>query len=218
MTASAAGGHARRAFADQAKPAAAEEAAGNAGAAAENAAAEGAAAEGAAAEVDPSAEKIAALEEQVAKLNADVAQAKDALLRQLAETENVRTRLMREVRDSKVYAVSNFAKDMLDVVDNFDRAVNSVSDEDMADNAPLRGLFEGLSATEKIMLHVMGTYGVKRMDAEVGAKFDPNWHEAVVEVPNPEMNPGEIAFVQQTGYTLEDRVIRAAKVGVVIKH
>ena len=162
--------------------------------------------------------QIAALEEQVAKLNADVAQAKDALLRQLAETENVRTRLMREVRDSKVYAVSNFAKDMLDVVDNFDRAVNSVSDEDMADNAPLRGLFEGLSATEKIMLHVMGTYGVKRMDAEVGAKFDPNWHEAVVEVPNPEMNPGEIAFVQQTGYTLEDRVIRAAKVGVVIKH
>ena len=150
----------------------------------------------------------------VARLEAEKTDLKEKLLRTLADMENLRRRTEREVADARVYAITNFARDMLTVADNFQRAIDSVPAEAREGGDPaLKALLEGVELTERDMLKTLERYGVKRLDPQ-GEKFDPNLHQAMFEVPNPDVPNGTVVQVVQTGYVIGDRVLRPALVGV----
>jgi molecular chaperone GrpE len=150
----------------------------------------------------------------IAQLEAEKLDLKEKLLRMLADMENLRRRTEREIADARTYAVTSFARDMLTVADNFQRAIDSVPKEarDTGD-AVWKGLIEGVELTERDMLKTLERYGVKRLDPH-GDKFDPNLHQAMFEVPNPDVPNGTVVQVVQTGYVIGDRVLRPALVGI----
>ena len=149
--------------------------------------------------------------DRVAALEAELADAKDRLLRALAETENVRRRAERERSDALRYGAGNFAKDLLNVADNLRRALDSVKD---TDDEATRSLLAGVAATERELLAVFERHGVKRLEPQLGDRFDPNLHEAMFEVPHSGRSPGSIVQVLQPGYMIQDRLLRPAMVGV----
>jgi molecular chaperone GrpE len=147
-------------------------------------------------------------------LNAENGQLKDRVLRTLAEMENLRRRTEREVSDAKAYGVSSFARDMLTVVDNLSRALEHLPAEARASADPsLRSLVEGVELTARDLEAVLGRHGVKRLDPK-GQKFDPNFHQAIFEAPDDTLPAGAVSQVVQTGWTIGDRVLRPAMVGV----
>jgi molecular chaperone GrpE len=150
----------------------------------------------------------------VAVLEAETTDLKDKLLRILADMENLRRRTEREVADARAYAVTNFARDMLNVADNIRRGVESVPAEARAEaDGALKALIEGVELTERDLLKTLERHGVRRLDPQ-GQKFDPNLHQAMFEVPNPDVPNGTVVQVVQTGYVIGDRVLRPALVGV----
>lgn len=153
-------------------------------------------------------------EEAIARLTAELDSMRDKLLRALAEAENTRRRAEKEVKDTRDYAVSSFAKDILDVADNLSRAVGAV-DETTLEDAPdaVKNLVEGVAMTEKALLSKMERHGVKKVDPAPGDAFDPHRHQAVAQIPSDHPN-GRIASVMQTGYVIGDRTLRAAMVAV----
>ena len=155
------------------------------------------------AEVDP-----------VDTLRAENADLRDKYLRLAAEMDNLRRRTEREVKDAKAYAASSFARDMLAVSDNLRRALEAIPGElkDAAD-AVMKPLIEGVEMTERAMLSTLERHGVKKIDAE-GQKFDPNFHQAMFEIPNPNVPNNTVVQVVQSGYTIGERVLRPAMVGV----
>ena len=150
----------------------------------------------------------------VAVLAKEAADLKDRLLRTLAEMENLRRRTEREVADSRVYAVTNFARDILAVADNMERAMKALDDEirDKAD-AGVKALLDGVELTERELIKVMEKHGVRRLEP-AGQKFDPNLHQAMLEVPDPSVPSGTVVQVMQPGYTIGERVLRPALVGI----
>jgi molecular chaperone GrpE len=153
-------------------------------------------------------------QDAVAQLEAEKTDLKEKLLRTLADMENLRRRTEREIADARTYAVTNFARDMLNVADNFQRAIDSVPAEAREAGDPaLKALIEGVELTEREMLKILERYGVKRLDPQ-GEKFDPNLHQAMFEVPNPDVPNGTVVQVVQTGYVIGERVLRPALVGV----
>jgi molecular chaperone GrpE len=146
-------------------------------------------------------------------VEAELADAKDRLLRALAETENVRRRAQREREDAQRYAVTNFAKDMLNVADNLRRALESMPDADALDERT-RNLLTGVAATERELLAAFERHGIKKLEPRAGDRFDHNLHEAVFEVENTGQPAGSIIQVLQPGYQLHDRLLRPAMVGV----
>ena len=136
----------------------------------------------------------------------------DKYLRALAEAENTRTRLTRQVEDAKKYGIQDFSKDVVEVADILDTAVGSVKTEDLKDNKPLANLLEGLKITEAELHKVMKKNGLQKIDQD-GVTFDPNIHEALFEVPGKKA--GMVAVVSRVGYILHGRTIRPARVGVV---
>lgn len=152
-------------------------------------------------------------EAEVEKLTTEVADLKDKLLRTLAEMENLRRRTEREVRDARVYAATNFARDMLGVADNLRRAIESAGADTRAEGSPAKPLLDGVELTERGLLQTLERHGVKVIDAQ-GSKFDPNLHQAMYEVPNDSVPNGTVIQVMQTGYVIADRVLRPALVGV----
>ncbi|MGH6812442.1 MAG: nucleotide exchange factor GrpE [Methylocella sp.] len=139
---------------------------------------------------------------------------KDKVLRALAEMENQRRRAEREVADAKTYGVTSFALDMLTFADNLRRAVESLpADTREQAGASLKALIEGVELTERDFLSRLGKYGVKKLEP-LGAKFDPNLHEALFEVPDETAPNGTVVQVVEDGYAIGDRVLRPAKVGV----
>ena len=139
---------------------------------------------------------------------------KDKVLRTLADMENLRRRTEKEVGDAKLYGVTNFARDMLTFADNLRRAVESVAAEEREAASPaLKSFVEGIELTERDFLSRLSRHGVKKIEAE-GAKFDPNLHEALFEAPNPNLPNGSIFQVVESGYTIGERVLRPAKVGI----
>lgn len=139
---------------------------------------------------------------------------RDKFLRLAAEMDNLRRRTEREVKDAKAYAASSFARDMLAVSDNLRRALEAVPAElKEAADAAVKPLLEGIEMTERSMLSALERHGVKKIDAE-GQKFDPNFHQAMFEVPNPNVPNNTVIQVVQAGYTIGDRVLRPAMVGV----
>lgn len=146
-------------------------------------------------------------------LEAQLAEMKDRWMRALAEAENIRKRAERDRQDAGQYAIAKFARDMLNVADNFARAINAVP-KDTAIPEGLRGLVEGIVATEREMIGILERHGVKRVDPKQGDKFDPNLHQAIAEVPMPGMPTGAIVQVIQPGYTIAERLLRPAMVAV----
>lgn len=150
----------------------------------------------------------------VEALMAENADLKDKVLRTMAEMENLRRRTEKQVSDAKQYAVSTFARDMLTVGDNLRRALDSLPEEERAGAAAgLVGLIEGVEMTERELLNQLGKNGVKKLDPE-GQKFDPNYHQAMFEVPNPDVPNNTVVQVVQAGYVIGERVLRPAMVGV----
>jgi molecular chaperone GrpE len=167
--------------------------------------------------IDPAADpeteeaRIAALVETLSKENADY---KDRLLRTLAEMENLRRRTEREIADTRAYAISAFARDILAVADNMDRALGALDKElrEKAD-AGTKALLDGVELTERELLKVLEKHGVKKFEP-LGEKFDPNLHQAMYEVPDPSRPAGTVAQVVQPGYMIGDRMLRPALVGI----
>jgi molecular chaperone GrpE len=155
--------------------------------------------------------KIAAL---VEALSRESAENKDKLLRTLAEMENLRRRTDREVADARLYGISNFARDILAVADNMDRALAALDAElrEKAD-AGLKALLDGVELTERELLKVLEKHGVKEFEP-LGEKFDPNLHQAMFELPDPSRPAGTVAQVIQPGYMIGERVLRPALVAV----
>jgi molecular chaperone GrpE len=152
--------------------------------------------------------------QEAASLAKEVAELKDRVLRTLAEMENLRRRTEREVADAKAYGVTSFALDMLPFADNLRRAVESLAPDAREQAGPaLKTLIEGVELTERDFLSRLGRYGVKRLEP-LGAKFDPNLHEALFEVPDEMAPNATVVQVVEDGYAIGDRVLRPAKVGV----
>ena len=149
----------------------------------------------------------------VAALQAENAELRDRFLRLAAEMDNLRRRTERDVRDAKSYSVAGFARDMLAVSDNLRRALESVPAGAADGDAGYKALVEGVEMTERSMLSALERHGVKKLEPE-GQKFDPNFHQAMFEVPNPDVPNNTVVQVVQAGYTIGDRVLRPAMVGV----
>jgi molecular chaperone GrpE len=149
-----------------------------------------------------------------AELAKEAADLKDRLLRTLAEMENLRRRTEREVADARTYGVTNFARDILAVADNMERAMKALDEEirEKAD-AGVKALLDGVELTERELIKVMEKQGIKRLEPQ-GQKFDPNLHQAMYEIPDESVPAGTVVQVMQPGYTIGERVLRPALVGV----
>ena len=162
---------------------------------------------------------VKALSEENAKLKASVGELNATRLRLLAEMENVRGIAKRDVELAKTYALQGFSKRLLDVVDNLGRAVEAVPAEGRTKEGgspALANLYEGVSATHRSMLKTLGEFGVTPFGAK-GDKFDPNRHEAMMQVPSTtEVPPDHVAVLLKQGFLLKDRVLRPAQVGVTV--
>lgn len=149
-----------------------------------------------------------------AKLQNENAELRDRLLRALAEVENTRRRAERDRQDASQYAVANFARDMLAIADNFSRAL-AACPQDLRDGADpkVKGVLEGVEATERQLLATFERYGIKPIDTADG-KFDPHCHQAIAEVPGSGKPKGTIVNVVQTGFMIGERLLRPAMVTV----
>lgn len=162
----------------------------------------------------PDLETPAAETDPVEALSKENAELKDRVLRLAAEMENLRKRMAREVEDTRAYAITKFARDMLTATNSLSRALLVLPAEtrDTAEG-PLKSLIEGIDLTEREMQRLLAVHGVKPIEAE-GQKFDPHKHQAMFEVPDPSRPEGTVVQVVQTGYAIGDRVLRPAMVGV----
>lgn len=160
------------------------------------------------------AENAATPVDEIAELNRANAELNDRLLRLAAELENFRKRSEREIADARAYAITGFARDMLSATDAVSRALMTLPPEarETADGQ-LKALIEGIELTEREMQRLLGKHGVKPIEAD-GQKFDPHLHQAMFEVPDPSQPEGTVVQVVQTGFTIGDRVLRPAMVGV----
>lgn len=144
-------------------------------------------------------------------LTEEVATLKDSLLRARAETENVRRRAEKDRADASAYAVTGFARDMLNVVDNLRRALDTLPDDQAED---MKGFVEGVELTERELLNTLERHGIQKVEPQAGDKFDPNRHQAMFEVPTEELPAGSLVQVVNPGYVIKDRLLRPAMVGV----
>lgn len=148
----------------------------------------------------------------VAALEAQVAELKDQLARAVAEQENVRKRLTKQADDAAKFAASKFAGDMLSVADNLRRALESVA-EDAKELEAVKNIVEGVELTERDLLAAFERHKLVQLNP-TNEKFDPNLHEAMFEIPTNDVAPGTVMQVVQPGYTIADRLLRPARVGV----
>jgi len=155
---------------------------------------------------------VTTADDRIVALETELAEAKDRLLRALADTENTRRRAQREREDLQKYAITGFAKDLLSPVDNLRRALDSMPEAEVND-LKLRGLLDGVAATERELLSALERHGVRRIDPK-GEKFDHNFHQAIFEAENSGQPAGTVVEVLQPGYVLHDRLLRPAMVGV----
>jgi molecular chaperone GrpE len=161
-----------------------------------------------------SAQEEATQPDPIELLKAENGELRDRYLRLAAEMDNLRRRTEREVKDAKSYSVAGFARDMLAVSDNLRRALDAIPPETKAAaDAGLSTLIEGVEMTERAMLSALERHGVRKLEP-VGQKFDPNFHQAMFEVPNPDVPNNTVVQVVQAGFSIGERVLRPAMVGV----
>ena len=152
---------------------------------------------------DAKNDEAEALKEEIAKL-------KDELLRTLAESENVKKRCALEIEKNNKYAISSFAKDLLAVADNLDRAISA---NEASENADCKALFEGVALTKKELFHVFEKFGISKMES-LGKPFDPNFHQVIQQIKDPSKPAGTVVAELQTGYMINGRILREAMVVV----
>jgi molecular chaperone GrpE len=162
----------------------------------------------------PAGETAVSPADAVAALVAEVASLQDRHLRLLADMENLRRRTEREVADARLYGITQFARDVVTVADNMQRALAALDHEirEKAD-AGVKALLDGVELTERELLKALEKHGVKKLDPQ-GQKFDPHRHQAMFEVPDPSVPAGTVVQVMQPGYLIGERVLRPAMVGV----
>lgn len=174
-------------------------------------------AEGGEAEDDPPAEDAADppkdQPDPTEELRAEIADLKDRLLRAAAEMENMRRRFEREMSDARQYAVTGFAREVLSIGDNLGRALGAVPENARKESEAMAALLEGVEMTERELLRVLDKHNVKRLEPH-GEKFDPHFHQAMFEVEHDEAPHGTVVQVVQPGYSIGERVLRPAMVGV----
>ena len=152
---------------------------------------------------------------RIENLETQLAEAQQAVLYAQAETQNVRRRLEKDAQDARAYAATGFARDMLSVMDNMQRAMEAIPEE-VKNEEKWGGLIGGIEATARELETVFEKNGVKRV-AAMGLPLDPNQHQAMVEVPTTDEEPGTIVQEMQAGYVIKDRLLRPAFVGVAKK-
>ena len=151
----------------------------------------------------------------IAALKADLEAAKQDVLYARAETQNVRRRMEKDVADARNYAATGFARDILSVSDNLDRAVAAIPPE-LREDEKMRGFVTGIEATQRELAKVFSQNGITRI-AAMGLPLDPNQHQAMLEIPTADKEPGTIVQEMQPGYMIKDRLLRPAMVGVAKK-
>jgi molecular chaperone GrpE len=152
-------------------------------------------------------------EEQLAALRAETADLKDRLLRAHAEVENMRKRTEREKEEIAKYAVTRLARDVVTVGDNFQRAIDAVPADAAEQDPALKSFLEGVIMTERELLNALERHGIRRIQP-MHEPFNPHLHQAVMEMPRPDVPAGTIVQIFQPGFTIEDRVLRPAMVAV----
>ena len=155
------------------------------------------------------------LDEALASLRDDLEAARQEVLYAKADTQNVRRRLEKDVADARAYAATGFARDMLTVADNLARALEALS-EDLRADERINAFVAGIEVTQRELDKVFGQHGITRI-AAMGLPLDPNQHQAMVEVPSADAEPGTIVHEMQAGYMIKDRLLRPAMVGVAKK-
>jgi molecular chaperone GrpE len=154
-------------------------------------------------------------DDALALLRADLDAAKQEVLYARADTQNVRRRMEKEVQDARAYAATGFARDILSVSDNLSRAIEAIP-ADLHDDPRMKVFVTGIEATQRELEKVFGQNGITRI-AAVGMPLDPNQHQAMLEVPTTEHEPGTVVQEMQAGYMIKDRLLRPAMVGVAKK-
>lgn len=160
---------------------------------------------------DAAAPADAPAEDATAALQAELAEAKQAVLYAQAETQNVRRRAEQEAKTTRDYAVVPFARDVLSVADNLSRALDAIP-ADLREDDKFKGLVNGLDATSRELAAIFQRHGITRIEA-MGQPLDPNRHQAMMELPSDEA-PGTIIQEMQPGYMIKERLLRPAMVGV----
>ena len=154
-------------------------------------------------------------DDAIASLRADLDAAKQDVLYARAETQNVRRRMEKDIADARSYAATGFARDMLSVSDNLARAIAAVPEE-MREDSKFKGLVVGVEATQRELEKAFAQHGISRI-AAMGLPLDPNQHQAMMEIPSPDAEPGTIVQEMQAGYMIKDRLLRPAMVAVAKK-
>ena len=153
--------------------------------------------------------------DRLGELERELEEVRQHVLYAQAETQNVRRRLEQEKVTAANYAASGFARDMLSVKDNLERALAAIPDE-LREDERMKGLVSGIEATGRELDNVFQRHGISRIEA-LGQKLDPHFHQAMIEVPDDSVEPGTIVQEMQAGYTIKDRLLRPALVGVAKK-
>ncbi|MFC0685207.1 nucleotide exchange factor GrpE [Novosphingobium clariflavum] len=152
---------------------------------------------------------------ELAKLREELETAKQEALYARAETQNVRRRLEKDIADTRAYAATGFARDILSVADNLSRALSAIP-ADLREDEKLKSIVAGIEATGREIEKVFGNHGITRV-AAVGLPLDPNQHQAMIEVPSADAEPGTVVQELQSGYMIKDRLLRPAMVAVAKK-
>ncbi|EDO17160.1 hypothetical protein Kpol_1072p30 [Vanderwaltozyma polyspora DSM 70294] len=158
--------------------------------------------------------KIKELETKLNTKTKEAVELKDRLLRSVADFRNLQEVTKKDVQKARDFALQKFAKDLLESVDNFGHALNAFQEDDIKGNKEIHDLYTGVKMTRDIFEKTLKKHGIEKLDP-MGEAFDPNKHEATFELAHPDKEPGTVFHVQQIGFTLNDRVIRPAKVGIV---
>ena len=151
-------------------------------------------------------------EDLIEKLNEEITSLKDQRLRAVAELENFRKRAEKDQSDALKYGISNFAKEIINIRDNIERAQSSISDE-AKKNEAIKSVIEGIDLIAQSVVSTFEKIGIKKIES-LNEKFDHNLHQAMMEIENEELEPGTIVQELIPGYTLHDRLLRPAMVGV----
>ena len=155
------------------------------------------------------------MDERIERLSNDLDAARQDVLYARAETQNVRRRLEKDIADARAYAATSFARDILSVADNLSRALSAIP-ADLREDERLKGLVSGIEATGREIDKVFTAHGITRI-AATGLPLDPNQHQAMLEVPSADAEPGTVVQELQPGYMIKDRLLRPAMVAVAKK-
>ncbi|MGB3752719.1 MAG: nucleotide exchange factor GrpE [Parerythrobacter sp.] len=160
-------------------------------------------------------DEAVSLENTLELLRGDLESAKQEVLYAKAESQNVRRRAEKDIADARTYAATGFARDVLSVADNLSRGIEAIPQE-LREDDKFKGLVNGIEATMRELEKVFGQHGITRI-AAMGLPLDPNQHQAMLEVPTTDEEPGTIVQEMQSGYMIKDRLLRPAMVGVAKK-